>query len=278
MSIAARDLKFAIDDDLHSHWSPNFPEFSHLANAFMAALPYLEPYFIQNIREAAELLDDAALAADVQGFIEQEARHAQQHRSWNQLLAQRYPGFDRLERALKARLAKSRRKDSLAFRMAYTAGYEALTYQLVCFIVEQRQLWFDGADPRMLALLCWHAAEEVEHKSVAFDCFQKIHGGYALRVIGYVSAFRISVRDIQGMVRHLLAGDGLLGDPQSRKRLWAVRRVLLTKLVPQLWQYLMPDYHPSRHRDPPVLTAWLDRYRSGEDLRALDLDALERAA
>src|SRR5262245_16592684 len=101
MSIESRDVRFDLRDDTPSQWSPHAPELSHLTTAFMAALPYLEPYFIHNLREALPLLQDPQLQLAAQGFIQQEARHAQQHRSWNQLIARRYPGFHALERALK---------------------------------------------------------------------------------------------------------------------------------------------------------------------------------
>ena len=32
----------------------------------------------------------------------------------------------------------------------------------------------------------WHAAEEIEHKSVAFDVFQQVDGRYSIRVLGMV--------------------------------------------------------------------------------------------
>lgn len=281
MSIAARDLKFDITDSVPSRWSPDQPEFSHVASAFMAALPYLEPYFIQNIREALTHLSDERIARDAKGFIEQEARHAQQHRDWNQVLARRYPGFEKVERAIKARLSKSRKQHSLGFRLAYTSGYEALTYQIACFMLEQRHMLLKDADPRMIALLSWHAAEEVEHKSVAFDVFQAVHGGYLLRVVGLLAAFASSLQDIHAVMYLTMKADGLLQDKGSKRRLRKLRRTMLTKLVPEFRHYLRPSYHPSEHADPSIITAWLDQHDEGQDLRRLSsalLEALTRSS
>jgi predicted metal-dependent hydrolase len=273
--IIARDLKFGMDDSVPSRWSPEQPEFSHVANAFMAALPYLEPYFIQNLREALPLVADKHITKDARAFIQQEARHAQQHRDWNQVLARRFPGFDALERAIKTRLAHSRKRHSLPFRLAYTSGYEALTYQIACFILEQRHMLLQGADPRMLAMLAWHAAEEVEHKSVAFDVFQAVHGGYWLRVLGLGAAFVSSLRDIHAIMYFLMRADGLLQDAASRARLRALRVRLLTKLVPEFRHYLRPSYHPSQHEDPQIVTAWLAEHDEGQDLQRLSVELLE---
>lgn len=273
--IVARDLKFGIDDSVPSRWSPEQPEFSHVASAFMAALPHLEPYFIQNLREALPLIADAQISRDARAFIQQEARHAQQHRDWNQVLARRFPGFEALEHAIKARLTRSRKQHSLPFRLAYTSGYEALTYQIACFILAERQALLQCADPRMVAMLAWHAAEEVEHKSVAFDVFQAVHGGYTLRLIGLGAAFASSLRDIRTIMYFLMRADGLLSDGDSRSRLRKLRRHLVTKLVPEFRHYLRPSYHPSQHVDPPLATAWLAEHDEGHDLRRLSVELLD---
>ena len=278
MAIESRDLRFDFPADTPSRWLPAEPELSHLMTAFMAALPYLEPYFIHNLREALPLLHDVALQQDVRGFIQQEARHAQQHRSWNQLIAARVPGFATLERALKTRLARSKQQHSLPFRLAYTAGYEALTYQLVCLVLRNRARWFVGADPNVLAMLTWHAAEEVEHKSVAHDVFDAVHGGYALRCWGYLNAVGRSGRDIFVMFHHLLRADGLAGDPASRKRLLALRLTLLTELLPALASYLRPGYRPEQHADPAVARGWLTGYDAGLQLQRVDLAGLDAMA
>jgi predicted metal-dependent hydrolase len=127
MPLLTRSPRFVFSSTIASHWCPNQPEFSHAASAFMAALPYLEPYFIHNVREALPLIADAQLKDQAEGFIAQEARHAQQHRRFNQLLAQRYPDLPRYELAIRARLDASKKRDPLAFRLAYTSGYEAIT-------------------------------------------------------------------------------------------------------------------------------------------------------
>ena len=273
--IISRDLKFGMDESVPSRWSPEQPEFSHVASAFMAALPYLEPYFIQNLREALPLLADKRIEEDVRAFIQQEARHAQQHRDWNQVLARRFSGFDKLERAIKSRLSNSRQKHSLPFRLAYTSGYEALTYQIACFILEERHMLLQGADPRMVAMIAWHAAEEVEHKSVAFDVFQAVHGGYFLRLVGLGAAFISSLRDIQAIMYFLMRADGLLRDAESRGRLRALRLRLVTKLVPEFRHYLRPSYHPSQHDDPQIVSAWFAEHEDGQDLRRLSVELLE---
>ena len=274
-AIVPRAIRFELEEGMPSHWCPSRPEFSHVASAFMAALPQLEPYFIHNIREAARHIEDPRLLSDIEGFVAQEARHAQQHRRFNDLLAKRYPQLAELERVIKQRLERSKREHSLAFRMAYTSGYEAITYQLVGFMMDQHQTWLSDADPHVLGLLCWHGAEEVEHKTVAFEAFEAVHGGYALRVRGLLSALVMTVKDIRMLAQSMLRSDGLWTDPASRRRLRAVRIAFARGLVPRFRHYVMPGYDPAAQPDPATSLAWLARYAAGEDLRAIAPEALD---
>jgi uncharacterized protein len=280
MTLITRTPRFVFSSTIASHWCPDQPEFSHAASAFMAALPELEPYFIHNVREALPLLRDAALREQAEAFISQEARHAQQHRRFNALLAERYPDLPRFERALRARLDASKREHSLAFRLAYTSGYEAITYHLVCFMMAERALWLRDADPNVLALLSWHAAEEVEHKSVAYDLLRAVAPGYLLRVRGLVSAFVNTVRDIRSMTRYMLEVDGLYSEPSSRRRLRGVRLALAGGLIPRFMAYLKPRYLPGEEADPPLMVEWLARHARGDALTSLtsaELDAMDGA-
>lgn len=273
----AREIRFELGEQIPKHICPSQPEFSHAAGAFMAALPHLEPYFIHNIRQAGAAIDDAALRAQIDVFVTQEARHAQQHRALNASLTRYYPELPRLERVIKERLDRSRKRHSLAFRMAYTAGYEAITYQLVGFMMEQRDVWLADADEHVMALLCWHGAEEVEHKSVAFDAFQAIHGGYLLRVAGLLAALAMTLKDLHGMLHYMLEVDGLWSQRESKRRLGKVRRALGFEFLPRLLGYFRPGYHPSHYPDPEVMLRWIDRYAAGDDLRRLTVATLDRA-
>ena len=160
--------------------------------------------------------------------------------------------------------------------MAYTSGYEAITYQLVDFMMAERGRWLSGADPDVLGLLCWHGAEEVEHKTVAYDAFHAVHGGYLMRARGLFAALVMTVKDIRAMAQMMLKADGLWNDAESQRRLRKVRIAFAVGLLPRFRHYLMPGYDPHKHRDPDVMLHWLARYAAGEDLRKLPADALDK--
>jgi len=274
MSLLVRKYSFDLTGS-SARWCPSQPEFSHSTNGFFLSLPYIEPYLIHNVREAASALQqDTPLQEVVKGFIGQEARHAQQHRRYNELLKQSYPGLAAFEARLKARFDEHKRTRTLMWRMAYSAGFEALTYHLVCYLVGKGRSWLDDSDPSVLALTMWHAAEEVEHKSVVYDVYQALGGGYLLRLRGLFAALRDGVTDLRAVARHMLEVDGLTHDPVSQRRLKGLRRTLARALVPRFSTYLKPYYHPSQHEDPVELARWIAADGEGHDQRRLEAATL----
>src|SRR3954468_20940665 len=69
-----------------------------------------------------------------------------------------------------------------------------------------------GADPTMLDLLRWHGAEEVEHRSVAFDLFMHVDGGYRRRARTWATAFAALMFLWQRGSRFFMANDPTLVD------------------------------------------------------------------
>ncbi|WP_245877649.1 metal-dependent hydrolase, partial [Streptomyces glaucescens] len=67
-----------------------------------------------------------------------------------------------------------------------------------------------GADPTMLDLLRWHGAEEVEHRSVAFELFQHVDGGYRRRARTWAVAFTALVFLWQRGTRFFMENDPTL--------------------------------------------------------------------
>jgi predicted metal-dependent hydrolase len=264
------DMRFDFSDDVDSHWCRDNLEFNHIANAFMQALPYLEPYFINAIREAGERIEDPQLKDEIDAYIAQEARHAQEHRRFNKVLHRRYPGLKQIEAEIKGRLEQSRKHDSLEFRMAYTAGYEAITFQNARFMLLKKDKWLSAVDESVFGMLIWHMVEEVEHKNVAFDAFQAIDGRYSMRLRGFRAAATMTVKDIYVMVKHMLEVDGLWPDPRCKRRLRRVALSMAGDIVPGFWHYFMPNHHPSDCADPQLVERWRDHYAAGSDLRVIN--------
>lgn len=248
------------------HWFPGDPMTTHLINVLHLLLPAGERWFVDVYRQALPGISDERLRADVRGFMGQEAVHARAHSAVLDHLREHglettaYTRrieflFNRLlgDRSLPAPL----RRTWLRHRLAIVAAIEHFTCVLGEWAICCTQVYDEaGADPVMLDLLRWHAAEEVEHRCVAFDAFQALGGRarYPLRVEGMLLAFPVMALLWYRGVRFLVRQDPTL--PAARYRLREYGRAVRTGRAPG-WEllravprYLRPSHHP-RHEATP---------------------------
>lgn len=265
-TIAVREMTFEVERESGGVWNNRYPEMCHTLNAFQLALPFLEPYFIDALRGARERIDDLKLAGDVAAFCAQEANHARQHRRYCRLLRKHYPGLADYETKIQRSLIASRQHDSLDWRLAYTAGYEAITAELARWLFRCAGDWFPDQEHEFAKLMTWHAVEEIEHRHVAFDALQSVNPNYLLRVRGLAAAMHKTWTDMVPVVTYLLEVDGYHRRWDSKLRRLVFRVRFLTELGPMLARYLRPGYHPSQDPVPPGYAAWLERYSKSESL------------
>jgi predicted metal-dependent hydrolase len=240
-----------------------------MLNAFQLALPYLEPYFIDAVKEALPRIADPRLRDDATAFCAQEANHSRQHVHYCRSLRPRYPRLADYEQAIRQSLVKSRQGDSLPWRLAYTAGYEAITAQLSRWMFARRKYFFDGADPAFASLMTWHAVEEIEHRHVAFEVLQAVDASYGLRFRGFFAALHKTKNDVLPVVSYMLEVDGFGSRLDSRARRLALRAELGGQLAAAMVRYLAPGHHPSKTGEPQGATAWRLEYARGARDRAL---------
>lgn len=262
--IIVREPSFAHERGPLGLWNPRLPELSHTLNGFQLALPYLEPYFIDAIRGARPHIKDAQLLADMEGFCAQEAQHSRQHRLYCRLLRKRYPRLAELETGIQQSLVQSRRNDSLEWRLAYTAGYECITAQLGRWLFKNSHAWFHDADPAFAQMMTWHAAEEIEHRHVAFDVLRAVNPSPKLRAKALGAAMLKTYADLLPAVNYMLQVDGYAGRWDSRLRRLKVRLSYATELLPAMLRYLVPSYHPTQEREPEGFALWLRDHAANE--------------
>src|SRR5262249_14749586 len=108
------------------------------------------------------------------------------------------------------------------FRLSVTVALEHFTAILAENALRERLL--DHAHPALQRLLFWHAAEEIEHKAVALDVFQRMGGTYRMRMAGLAMA-------TLGLSAFWAAATGmLLLQDQRARRPGKARRSLAAKL------------------------------------------------
>ncbi|WP_199549026.1 metal-dependent hydrolase [Streptomyces sp. N35] len=186
-------------DSTPLHWIPDEPTATHVINVLHLLLPAGERWFVKVFKEALPLVGDPVLLKDVKGFMGQEATHSVQHAHVLDHLAAkglrtepytRYVDllFDRLLGERPPLGAPIAAQEWLRFRLAVIAAIEQFTAVLGNWVLDADGLDEAGSDPVMLDLLRWHGAEEVEHRSVAFDMYEHCGGEglprYTRRIAG----------------------------------------------------------------------------------------------
>ncbi|HEY5647725.1 MAG TPA: metal-dependent hydrolase, partial [Pseudomonadales bacterium] len=182
--IIVRPFAFEFPDDLDPVWAPDNVSRSLFLNGVSITMPYLEPFLVRTMREAAEHVDDPALLEDIRGFMGQEACHYKCHRRLNELLkANGYPELAEVERKLERSYARLSSR-SLRTRLAYSAGFECMTNGFTTWFINKRRQLFGGASPHVASFWLMHMVEETEHKTVAFDAYMAVSGAFWPRFLG----------------------------------------------------------------------------------------------
>lgn len=244
------------------HYLDRDPLATHLINVMHLLLPEGEEWFVRTFKEALPLIHDEQLRDDVIGFIGQEAVHATAHTQVLDSLTGHgidvAPYVAQMQflfgRALGNREGHSR--NSLIERVALIAAVEHLTAFLGDWVLNAHALDEVEFDPTMLDLLRWHGAEEVEHRSVAFEVMQYFDVRPARRLRTYLAIAPTLVWFWTRGVRFLMEQDPTLAHLPRRKRrptLRAYRDVARRGLFPSpsmiaaaSLRYFKSGYHPAQ--------------------------------
>lgn len=169
------------------YWFGGMKQASLLGNGVNLLFPKGERFFVRSVMHYLPRLEDPALRAQVKGFAGQEARHAKAHEDYNVVLERQ--GY-RVDAFLKVyeRIAFDgiEKVAPPALRLAVTAATEHFTAIMAEDALSRG--YFRAMGGEVAKMLTWHAAEEIEHKAVAFDVLQQVAPGYATRMAGLAVA------------------------------------------------------------------------------------------
>jgi len=241
--LKARRVQFDLDQT-PALWLRDDPFGSHLINGIHMLLPAGEFWFCRVYNKALPLITDPQLRADVQGFIRQEAIHARVHESGQDYLHKH--NFDTDAYIARANLLfgkllsdtplgvpalqrKLLEKHWLILRVGVIAAIEHFTGLLGDWALNQKG-WERNGDPVMTDLFTWHLAEEVEHRTVAFDLFEHLCqtqlGFYISRQALMAIIFPLFIHFLVDGFRHLA-----LQDKDSKESYRMARRSVVRLLI-----------------------------------------------
>lgn len=247
-AIPVRNPRLAFEAGIPRHWLGGFVPATHFFNGMNLVFPDGERFFIRAVRDAAGGVRDERLLAQVRGFAGQEGRHAHEHERYFEVLRGQGYEIDRFLARFARFCAWLTRRLPAPLRLAMTAGAEHWTATFGAWALGDPLILRD-AHPVMRRLVVWHAAEEIEHKAVAFDVLRAAHPGQALRLAGFLLA-------TLALFGWTLAGTRMLMRQErvGHAELWRQRRELRRRdagRLPRMLleggkRYLRPGFHPNQ--------------------------------
>ncbi len=236
-----------------------------MMDTFTLVIPDNERYYIRTLRSEVRALTDDAMQQQVQAFFRQEALHGNAHCAYWDNLRDQGIDVDRFTGVVHTILYKAL-EPVLPHRIhiANVAAIEHVNAYLAHIFLEGDML--AGAEPTLRRLFEWHFAEEIEHKSVAFDVLQRTYPGYFTRVISAMFVFALFHALLLGGTAHLLLQRRCL----LRRRTFAdllgfwFGKGVLAESLRFMGRYLRPSFHPWMMDDYHLATRVLDHMAAGK--------------
>ncbi|WP_442781707.1 metal-dependent hydrolase [Collimonas fungivorans] len=261
--LMVRRLLVDLSQGFPRHWLAGKPFRTQYFNALSMSFPVGEQEFIDSVREAAQSLPDspenASLRATIQDFVGQEATHRRVHGLYNAEL-EKQGLHNHWQHWAGDLIALGRQHKVPAMRrLAITAALEHYTAVMADLTLRHPPV-LAGAEPALQTLWRWHAAEETEHKAVAFDLFHTLGGDYRARVRGYAFAMLHFTLMATGQTINNLWHDRALFKPGTwldAARFFFGRYGLIWLSTAPLLAYLRRDFHPWQHDNRKLAEQWL---------------------
>lgn len=254
--IKPRDIRFPFDEALKTDWNGGDWFRTAFFNAMSILFPYGEKSFIDSVRANEAAATTPALKAAIRGFMAQEYVHRREHQRLNEQLCEaRGYSLDWLEATIRNDSDELQQIDPL-FWLATTVAYEHLTATIAGCLLERAD-WLNGADAGLAKVWRWHAIEEIEHKSVAFDVYFAAGGTRGmLRKAMLLMSFEFLVRFQARSLWHMYRVDR---PPLGRTLAQAGRflfgkRGLIRGNWRHYWAFFRNDFHPDDIDDTAMLT------------------------
>jgi len=261
LTITPRDRRFGRETAAPRLWHGGCVEATAIYNALSTTFPRGEAFFVESVRafrEGAPL----RLAEEIRGFTTQEAIHSREHDAFNKRAADAGYDLSKLEAQVEKRLAVTRGKPpivSLAATMALEHFTAILAHQL---LADPRHL--EGAEKETADLWRWHAAEEIEHKGVAYDTWLHATRHWTrwkrwkvkAKVMLYIT--RNFVVDRTAGALELMRQDGVTGLRSWARLLWYlwVRPGMFRKIAGAWGKFFLPGFHPWNEDDRGLLRSY----------------------
>lgn len=256
-----RDLHFLPPADRICNWHQAGPNVTQFMNALSLFFPAGERMFIDAVRAYRDQIPDPDLRKAATAFIGQEAMHSREHEEYNELLdAAGLPGSE-LAAQVADRIQYIQDNTPKMTPLLITIALEHFTALMGDTLLRHPEQ-MAGSQEDYERMWRWHALEEVEHKAVAYDVFEKCIGrgprAYARRSSIMLSTTAAFWPHVISFYRQLAAAD-----PACRAEGWRGHTKLanfmlgrpgyLRKLLPEYLAYFRYSFHPWQQNNADLL-------------------------
>jgi predicted metal-dependent hydrolase len=167
------------------------------------------------------------------------------------------------------------------FSLAITIAIEHFTAILAHQVYSAPELFIEPAHEDFKPMFQWHAAEEIEHKAVAYDVYNAVGGGYFTRILGMiVGSIALFGTVFVGHLRLMWEDGALFNFKDNAKGIWFAFgwRGVVHDLVGKLFDYFRPGFHPLDHDTVELLEEWREKMFNEDGILADQIKNPRRTA
>ncbi len=259
VDIKVRHMKFEFPEK--RYWLDNDAFATRFIEALSMFFPDGETFFVKSVLHFRDKITDPELKKQVAAFAGQEHIHSTEHQKYNARAAG--PHQKQYEKVADFLLNGPLGKVSSPLdKLAVTTALEHFTAILADEFLKN-PVYSTKMEPAHAKLWLWHAAEETEHKAVAFDVYKTMGGGYIRRAF-FMLAATIGI---------LFAGLSVCAVMLWRDRMlfrwktftsfikWGFTSPGLFVRVAGDWlEYFRPNFHPWQQDNSHLLAEWKKQY------------------
>ena len=261
LTITPRDRKFVRDQRPGRWWNGNDPVATALYNALSATFPEGEAFFVESVRKYRQGADPK-LAAEIKAFTTQEAIHSREHAAFNKAAIEAGYDLRPLEERVHWRIGLLQERPPIA-SLAATMALEHFTAILAHELLAD-PAHLGRAEDEAGSLWRWHAAEEIEHKGVAYDTWL-----HATRHWQRGKRWKVKAKVMMLVTRNfiidrtfgaleLLRQDGVAGPQAWARLIWYmwIRPGMMRKIFSAWAKYFLPGFHPWNEDDRHLIAGF----------------------
>ena len=274
-SFPVRRMNFNFEN-VPEYWMNGSAGLTHFMTALSALFPAGEQFFIDSVRAVRyhpAIKDNQALQKEISAFIGQEAMHTQEHVGFN-ASAQKY-GHDvaRLEQQTDQVIQGFRKTAAILFKplgvtqemidLMGTTALEHFTATIASQLLINRHIQELMTDETMSTMWYWHAVEENEHKTVAYDVFEGVFGtgmkAYFARCGSLIAAMATLFMVQSYFVLRLLKQDKQLNFKALKDIYiygYSPSKGIITGMGREMLAYFKPRFHPNDLDTVQLLKDW----------------------